>query len=38
MQNIDMPIKNKFFEKRVADYVKSGVGETDKALSFDEDF
>jgi ribonucleoside-diphosphate reductase beta chain len=38
MQNIALPNKTNFFEKRVADYVKSGVGETDKALSFDEDF
>jgi len=39
MQNIALPNKTNFFEKRVADYVKSGVGETDnKTISFDEDF
>jgi len=39
MQNIALANKTNFFEKRVADYVKSGVGETDnKTISFDEDF
>jgi ribonucleoside-diphosphate reductase beta chain len=39
MQNIALPNKTNFFEKRVADYVKSGVGESDnKTISFDEDF
>ena len=38
MQNIAMANKTNFFEKRVADYVKSGVGEVKEQISFDEDF
>lgn len=38
MQNIAMPNKTNFFEKRVADYVKSGVGEAQNSFSTDEDF
>lgn len=38
MANIALSNKTNFFEKRVGDYVKSGVGEADKAISFDEDF
>ena len=38
MQNIAMANKTNFFEKRVADYVKSGVGEVQEQISFDEDF
>lgn len=38
MQNIAMPNKTNFFEKRVADYVKSGVGEAKNNFSTDEDF
>ena len=38
MQNIALQNKTNFFEKRVADYVKSGVGEVQEQISFDEDF
>ena len=38
MQNIAMTNKTNFFEKRVADYVKSGVGESKNSFSTDEDF
>ena len=38
MQNIAMANKTNFFEKRVADYVKSGVGEVKEQIPFDEDF
>lgn len=38
MQNIAMANKTNFFEKRVADYVKAGVGEVKEQISFDEDF
>jgi len=39
MQNIAMENKTNFFEKRVADYSKSGVGvKNDKGFSTDEDF
>lgn len=38
MQNIAMTNKTNFFEKRVADYVKSGVGEAKNSFSTDEDF
>jgi ribonucleoside-diphosphate reductase beta chain len=38
MQNIAMANKTNFFEKRVADYVKSGVGEVKEQISFYEDF
>ena len=38
MQNIAMTNKTNFFEKRVADYVKSGVGESNNTFSMDEDF
>lgn len=38
MQNIAMPNKTNFFEKRVADYVKSGVGEAKNNFSTEEDF
>ena len=38
MQNIAMANKTNFFEKRVADYVKSGVGESKNTFSTDEDF
>jgi ribonucleoside-diphosphate reductase beta chain len=38
MANIALQNKTNFFEKRVADYVKSGVGEVQEQISFDEDF
>jgi len=38
MANIALQNKTNFFEKRVADYVKSGVGEVQEEISFDEDF
>jgi ribonucleoside-diphosphate reductase beta chain len=38
MANIALQNKTNFFEKRVADYVKSGVGEIQEKISFDEDF
>ena len=38
MSNIALQNKTNFFEKRVADYVKSGVGEVQEQISFDEDF
>ena len=38
MANIALQNKTNFFEKRVADYVKSGVGEVQEKISFDEDF
>ncbi len=38
MANIALQNKTNFFEKRVADYVKSGVGEAQEQISFDEDF
>ncbi len=38
MTNIALQNKTNFFEKRVADYVKSGVGEVQEKISFDEDF
>ena len=38
MQNIALQNKTNIFEKRVADYVKSGVGEVQEQISFDEDF
>lgn len=38
MQNIAMANKTNFFEKRVADYVKSGVGESKNTFSTEEDF
>lgn len=39
MQNIAMENKTNFFEKRVADYSKSGVGVVEeKEFSIDEDF
>jgi ribonucleoside-diphosphate reductase beta chain len=39
MQNIAMENKTNFFEKRVADYSKSGVGvNDDKGFSTDEEF
>lgn len=38
IQNIAMTNKTNFFEKRVADYVKSGVGEAKNSFSTDEDF
>ena len=38
MANIALQNKTNFFEKRVADYVKSRVGEVQEKISFDEDF
>ena len=38
MANIALQNKTNFFEKRVADYVKSRVGEVQEQISFDEDF
>ncbi len=38
MQNIAMTNKTNFFEKRVADYVKSGVGDVKEEFSTDVDF
>lgn len=38
MQNIALQNKTNFFEKRVADYSKSGVGEKDNQLSFNSNF
>ena len=38
MANIALQNKTNFFEKRVADYVKSGVGEVQEQITFDEDF
>ena len=37
MQNIALQNKTNFFEKRVAEYNKAGVGETDSTLVFDVD-
>ena len=38
MANIALQNKTNFFDKRVTDYVKSGVGEVQEQISFDEDF
>ena len=38
MQNIALQNKTNFFEKRVAEYSKSGVGEKENQLSFDSNF
>ena len=38
MQNIALQNKTNFFEKRVAEYSKSGVGEKKEELSFDSEF
>ena len=38
MQNIALQNKTNFFEKRVAEYAKSGVGEKENQLSFDSNF
>ena len=39
MQNIALENKTNFFEKRVSDYSKSGVGDVEeKELNFEEDF
>lgn len=38
MQNIALQNKTNFFEKRVADYSKSGVGEKNNQLSFNSNF
>ena len=38
MANIALQNKTNFFEKRVADYVKSGVGVVQEQISFDDDF
>lgn len=38
MQNIALQNKTNFFEKRVAEYAKSGVGEKNNSLSFDSSF
>ena len=38
MANIALQNKTNFFEKRVADYIKSRVGEVQEKISFDEDF
>jgi ribonucleoside-diphosphate reductase beta chain len=40
MENISLAGKTNFFEKKVSEYVKSGVGktQTEQTVSFDEDF
>jgi ribonucleotide reductase beta subunit family protein with ferritin-like domain len=39
MKNIALENKTNFFEKRVSDYSKSGVGDVEeKELNFEEDF
>jgi len=38
MQNIALQNKTNFFEKRVAEYAKAGVGEKNNSLSFDVSF
>lgn len=40
MENISLSGKTNFFEKKVSEYVKSGVGKTqsEQKVSFDEDF